>query len=330
MSSDPSATPEPPAPFGQRLRDRRRRGQERRQRVRTELALHQDVVVSMAQLYELGISYEEVRAEIAAGRWHKVGLRTVSVMGDAPTHERALWRRAVWEVGSQACLDGATALKAWGLSRWDDEMVHVSVPSGARHRKIPGVRVHVLRARGEVVTAGIPRTRRESAALRAAMWARSDRAAATVLAMAVQQRLVEPRRLLEVWGRTGRCPRRRLLSELVPLVADGAHALSEIDLAVLGRERGWPRPERQVVVRTAQGRLYLDVRFTAYGVVVEVNGVQHYEALATVSDALRRNEHAVGDRTALEIPAVALLLDPEPFLRQVEQALRRGGWTGPG
>ncbi|GGK82456.1 hypothetical protein [Ornithinimicrobium pekingense] len=70
------------------------------------------------------------------------------------------------------------------------------------------------------------------------------------------------------------------------------------------------------------------MRFTAYGVVVEVNGVQHYEALATVSDALRRNDHAVGDRTALEVPAVALVLDPEPFLRQVDTALRKGGWPG--
>lgn len=318
----------------------------------------------------MGLTYDEVRAEVEAGRWRRVGRRTISTLGDAPLSERALWHRAIWEVGGGARLDGVTALKAWGLTKWDEDVVHVSVPRGARHRKVPGVRVHVLReleigegwsaeggwsgddgaggggrsstcvssggaggprgaagrasARGD--GRGIPRVSQPTATLRAAMWARTDRAAATLLAMAVQRRLVDTGRLLEAWRTVTRCPRRALLSRLVPLVAGGAHALSEIDFAVLGRARGWPEPARQVVVRTTQGRIYLDVRFTGYGVIVEVNGVQHYEAIATMADALRRNEHAVSDRTALEIPAVALILDPEPFLDQVEEALRRRGW----
>ena len=108
-----------------------------------------------------------------------------------------------------------------------------------------------------------------------------------------------------------------------------AQALSELDFAELGRARGWPEPDRQVVMRTARGRHYLDVRFNRYHTICEVNGVQHYEGSATIDDALRRNAHAIGGGTALEIPAVALILDPDPLLDQVEQALRRGGWVGP-
>lgn len=52
-------------------------------------------------------------------------------------------------------------------------------------------------------------------------------------------------------------------------------------------------------MRTARGRHYLDVRFTRYGTICEVNGVQHYEGIATMDDALRRNAHAVGGGTAL-------------------------------
>lgn len=111
-------------------------------------------------------------------------------------------------------------------------------------------------------------------------------------------------------------------------MADGAQALSEIDFAELGRARGWPEPDRQAVVTTARGRAYLDVRFSRFATIAEVNGVQHYEALASMDDALRRNEHAIGQSTALEIPAVALLLDPEPLLDQVEAALVKGGWRG--
>lgn len=300
---------------------------ERRRRVWTSFGAQQDGVVSHKQLRSVDVSYEETRAEVAAGRWHKVGLRTISLDGSEPRTERARWLWAVWEVGGDACLDGVSALLAWGLKSWTESVIHVTVPQGRRYRRVDGVRAHVLRDRGRVVTAGVPRTPPEVAALRAAMWARSDRAAATLLAMAVQQRLVDPERLLQAWRRTGRCPRRRLLSRLVPLVAGGAHALSEIDLAELCRARGLPEPDRQAPVQGPQGQLYLDVRFTAYGVVVEVNGVQHYEALATIDDALRRNEHAIGERTALEVPAVALVLDPEPFLDQVEAALRKAGWT---
>ena len=78
-----------------------------------------------------------------------------------------------------------------------------------------------------------------------------------------------------------------------------------------------------------RGRIYLDARFTRYGTIVEVNGVQLYEALATMDDAVRRNAHAIGGETALEIPAASLGLDPEPLLDQVEAALRKGGWHGP-
>lgn len=70
--------------------------------MRSELGESQDGVVSMKQLREMGITYEEVRAEVAAGRWHKVGLRTVSIDGSEPRSEAARWRWALWEVGGDA------------------------------------------------------------------------------------------------------------------------------------------------------------------------------------------------------------------------------------
>ena len=312
----------------QRRSQRRQRGIDRRARVRSA-AEATGGVLTLTHLRELGVSYNETRAEVEAARWHRVGRRTISVVGPLPAHDEALWWRAVWDVGGGACLDGVSSLLAWGLKRWTADRVHVSVPRTARYHQAGGVRVHVLRARGRVITSGVPRTPSEVAALRAAMWASTDREAATVLAIGVQQRIVHPGRLLTAWQEITRCERQDLLAQLVPLVADGAQALSEIDFARLGRARGWPEPDRQVVMRTARGRHYLDVRFSGYHTICEVNGVQHYEGSATIDDALRRNAHAIGGGTALEIPAVALILDPDPLLDQVEQALRRGGWVGP-
>ena len=317
----PVATAEQPV-------DRRQRGIRRRALVQEELG-HQDGVVTVAQLRELGLTYDEIRAEVEAGRWHRVGRKTLSITGPEPRGPRALARRAVWEVGGHASLDGASALIQAGLTGWSEDKVHVSVVRGARYRLVEGVRVHILRERGRVIGSDPPRTPPEVAALRAATWARTDREAATILAIGVQQRIVAADRLGPAWESSPRSSRRALLGRLVGLVADGAQALSEIDFAELGRARGWPEPDRQVVVRTSRGRIYLDVRFTRYGTVAEINGVQHYSKLVSIDDALRRNEHAISGERALEIPAVGLLLDPEPLLDQVEAALRAGGWPGP-
>lgn len=326
----PSASPpSDPTPRQQR----HQRGIERRSRA-AKAAERTGGVLTLELLRKLGITYDEFRAEVSAGRWHRVGRRAISVSGPLPASDEAVWWRALWDVGGGACLDGASALLAWGLKRWSEARVHVSVPRGARYHQTDGVELHVLRDRGRVVgSVGLgsggtpPRTMPEVAALRAAMWARTDREAATVLAVGVQQGIVNPARLLTAWAEVGRCPRAELLSRLVPLVASGAQALSEIDFAELGRARGWPEPDRQVVVTTATGRIFLDVRFTAYDTICEVNGVQHYEGMAIVVDAVRRNSHVIDGHTALEIPAVGLVLDPEPLLDQVEQALRKGGWS---
>lgn len=173
----------PVAPFGEHLQGRSERGRERRRRVQVELGDAQDGVATLRQIVDLGVTYDEVRAEIEAGRWHQVGRKTISVSGPTPINLGAVQRRAIWDVGGGACLDGVSSLQAWGLTKWDDDQVHVSVPQGARYHRVPGVRVHVFRERGPVVEAGIPRTPSEVAALRAAGWARTDRAAMALLAL---------------------------------------------------------------------------------------------------------------------------------------------------
>lgn len=311
------------------MRQRRQRGIERRERVELD-SRSRGGITTLRMLRQLGVSYDEAYAEISAGRWHRVGRRAISVTGPLPTSDLARWWWAMIEVGGGAALDGESSLQSWGLARWTTDGVHVSVHRGARYHRTDGVSLHVLRDRGEISKGRILRTPAPVAALRAAMWAKTDRQAAALLSMPVQQRIVSPADLTAAWSRVGRCPRKDVLAQLVPLVADGAQALSEIDFARLGADRGWPQPDRQAVMRTSRGRIYLDVRFRAYRTICEVNGIQHYEGTAVVDDAVRRNAHAIGTQTALEIPAVGLVLDPRPLLDQVEQALRKGGWSGPG
>lgn len=298
---------------------------ERRAMVARELGGRHDGVVRRQDLYDLGLTYDQVQAEIDAGRWHLVGRRSVSLVGPV-LDAKAQRRVATWEVGAGAVLDGVTSLVEAGLTSWQENVIHVSVAKGTRVRPRPGVRIHHQRRMGRTLGTEPPRTAPEVATLRAAAWAVSDRQALTVLAMPVQQGLVSPQRLLEEWETTQRHRRRALLQEAVPLVCDGAQALSELDFARACRRHGLPAPSRQEVRHTAQGRIYLDVYFEDYGVHAELNGAHHYLKLAPVADARRRNDRALEGDISLEIPALGLLLDEAAFMEQVKRALWQRGW----
>lgn len=118
------------------------------------------------------------------------------------------------------------------------------------------------------------------------------------------------------------------MSEAVPLVCDGAHALGELDFARACRRHGLPEPTRQAVRRTNQGLIYLDVWFDDYGVHAEINGAQHYQGLGPVADARRRNDRTLASDLTIEIPVLGLLVDEAGFLAQVSEALRQRGWGG--
>jgi len=265
------------------------------------------------------VTREDVRTEVRAGRWSLAGRHTVVVGAGAPTGQ-GLWWRAVWESGSGAVLDGVSSLLASGLTGFVDERLTVAVPRSSRPYAVAGVR---LTRRREVVRTprtGVPRTPVEVATIRAAGWAVSDRQAALLVCLPIQQRLTSPQRLLEQWRNTTRSRRRGLLELVVRDVCDGAQSLGELDFARMCRRRGLPVPLRQGVVACASGRLYLDVEF-AGGLVVEIDGGHHQRALAPVDDALRQNALTLGRKLVLRIPVLGLRLAADAFLDQVEQGL---------
>src|SRR5699024_9780758 len=99
-----------PAPFGDYLSARRRRGQERRQLVQAELVDQQDGVASLRQVIACGLTYDEVRAELEAGRWHQVGRKTLSLEGPVLHNHRARLRQAS---GMWAVTRASTAPRPW-------------------------------------------------------------------------------------------------------------------------------------------------------------------------------------------------------------------------
>ncbi|WP_265446828.1 hypothetical protein [Flexivirga meconopsidis] len=167
---------------------------------------------------------------------------------------------------------------------------------------------------------GLPRVGVEGATLHAAQWAISDRQAALLICLPVQQRLTSPAKLLLAWKGVQRSPRKRFLDAVIRDVCSGAESLGELDFARMCRRVGLPAPTRQAVRAGGRGRVYLDASWDDVGLVVEIDGGHHFLALNPIDDALRQNERVVSGEHVLRRPVIGLRLQPDQFLAQVRAA----------
>ncbi len=293
-----------------------------------ELAALQDGIVSRRQVYAAGLTRWQVEAQVRGGRWQRVTDQSLCVH-TGPLPDRAQRWAAVFHGGPRAQLDGAASLVESGLERFGIDRIRVSVPRGAKARRTPEFDVRQTRrwSAADLAPSGLPRTRPDVAAVRAALWARSDREATLVVTMAVQQGIVRPDDLGRQLLRIRRDRRRGLLHAVVNDLLDGARSLGELDLGAELRRRGLPPPERQVLRRDARNRYYLDLYWPEWKVVVEVDGVHHTWAENVVGDALRQNALALDGDTVLRLPLLGLRLEPQAFYQQIDQALRAAGWS---
>jgi len=302
--------------------------QARRRRV-ARLADRQAGIVSRPQVYAAGVTRWEVRAELVAGRWRRTGSQTLSV-GTGPLTQSATHWVAVLEGGPRAFLDGASSLLAGGLRKFDTDSVRISVPRLAKIRRVPGVDIRQTRrwaADDLAAGTGVPRSRNEVAAMRGALWARSDSQAALLLVMSVQQGLTTPERL----GREAlriRRDRRRLLVHVVVLdLLEGVRSLGEREFARECRRRGIPKPTRQVVRRGRNCTYYLDVIWEEWGLVVEIDGIHHAWAQNLVQDALRHNDVTLQGTRVLRLPLLGLRVAADDFFEQIQRALGDAGYA---
>jgi len=289
------------------------------------LAREQSGVMSRAQLIEAGVRRWEITGHLRAGRWRKVTGQVVALHNGPLSAEAHRWA-AVLHGGPRAMLDGVSALQASGLERFTTDRVRVSVPRGARVRRTRRYNIRQTRRwrSDDVAPSGIPRTRVPIAAVRAALWASTDKQAAYILTLVVQQGLATPAQLGEALLRILRAKRRLLLHAVVNDLLDGGRTLSEIDVARELRRRGMPPPARQVLRKDRRGRYFLDLYWPDLGVVVEIDGIHHTWAENVIGDALRQNSLALDGDVVLRLPLLGLRLQPDDFFEQISDALGRG------
>lgn len=278
-----------------------------------------DGIAHRRELRAAGITYSDIRGEIDAGRWHALGRQTVGI-GTKELSPRARHAQAVWESRSGSALQGVSALREAGMTGFEEFVIDVAIPKNNRRHDVDGVRRTHYAEMPPVINSSIPRVQSEHALLFAMQKAVSDRAAALVLCVSVEQRIVATERLLTAFRDLGRCRRRALFRKIITDVCDGAHSLGELDFAELCRRYGLPTPTRQAVRLGANGRVYLDVAWEEIGLVIEIDGGYHATALSPVLDALRQNDVVIAEETVLRVPVLGLRLFEERFMGQVVRA----------
>lgn len=290
------------------------------------LADEQGGVISRPQLLRLRVTRGQIRANVAARRWQPKRSQCIAVHVGELTPLGEQWA-AVLEAGPRAVLDGASALIASGLRGYEEQAFRISVPRNARRRRGKGLDVHQTRRyrTADLMTSGVPRTKPEVAAVHGALWARSDKQAVLLLTMAVQQGLTTAERLGVSALRVKRDKRRLLLQMTILDLLDGVRSISEHEFARECRERGIPEPTRQVRRQTADGRYFLDAVWEEWGVVVEIDGIQHGWVQNAVVDALRHNDVALTAALVLRLPLLGLRVRADEFFEQIIEALRSRG-----
>lgn len=161
--------------------------------------------------------------------------------------------------------------------------------------------------------------------MRAALWASSNRQATLVLTMAVQQGVTTAEDLAEAALLVRRDKRRELVHSVVSDLLAGSTTLGEIDFVRECKRRGLPTPSQQVMRRDDAGHYFLDIYWSEWGLVVEIDGIHHSWADNVVADALRQNAISLAGDTVLRLPLLGFRVAPDDFFDQIAAALIRAG-----
>lgn len=270
------------------------------------------------QALEVGLARRSLVRACRSG-WMQIG-RHVFVDRDGDLTDAQLRIIGVLETGPGAVLAGRAALVEAGWTGGDRGMVDVLAPRSHRGRSrsaLPWLRVrvpHELPPR----TGNIPRTTAARAAVDAASWAASSREAMMILTSTVQQGLVAPAHLEREIASRQRLRNRRWIREALDAITEGATSSNEARFLRECRRRGLPKPRMQVRRIDAQGsRRRTDAEFrTPDGrlVIVEIDGVGHFEVEQWHADLVRNNALTVQTGAMrLHVTGWQISNDPDPF-----------------
>ncbi|GIF21191.1 hypothetical protein BJ973_005360 [Actinoplanes tereljensis] len=294
------------------------------------LIFEQAGVLTTAQAEQL-ITPGKARGHLRLNRWRRLCRGILLAENGLLRRDQQLWA-AVLLAGRDAHLAGATAATEGGLTGLSPDPIEVLVPA-IRSRSLripqlppdmPPIRLYRTAALPEHhrQIGRPPRTTIARAAIDGAAWARTDRAAAGLIARAYQQGCATTGELRAVLDMFPTIRRHRLIGTTIADLAGGAMALSEIDLLALCRRHRIPAPNRQAPRTDGTGRMrFVDAHWADARLLVEVDGGYHLDVRQWAADMLRQNEIWISGDRILRFPAWLVRAEPATVATQIRAAL---------
>jgi len=290
----------------------------------------QEGVLTREQALGAGFSRHVVAGRCVSGQWQRLHTGVFATFSGPVPRASLLWA-AVLRAGDDAVLSHHTAAEVWRLVDEPSASIHVSVPRQAGPLGIPGLTVHYSsRLPGARHPARLPpQTTVEETVLDLADLPGNAEDAVAWAIRACQRRLTTPGRMTKALEARSRVRWRRDLSDAITEVRAGVHSPLELRyLRDVERKHGLPRGDRQVLTIRGGRRQYLDVRYTQYGVVVELDGVSAHPAQARQHDARRDNANTLDGFRSLRYGWVPVAYHPCDVAVEVAGLLCQRGWRG--
>jgi very-short-patch-repair endonuclease len=256
-----------------------------------QLAAEQCGVVTAAQLAERGLNPPAIQARVRNGRLHRVH-HGVYAVGHPSLSLQGRFVAGVLACGPTAALSYHAAGADWGIRRWEDRLIDVTVLGrGARSR--PGLLIHRTRFLDS-------RDVRRHNGIRVTTPARTLLDLADVLPDKGLRRAVRQAQALnlaqipQIADVLTRANGRRGAKRLAALIADGpaptASDLEDLVLDVIDNGR-LARPQ----INRRLGRIYPDLRWPEQKLTVECDGATWHEGKLATEDDAERQAHLEAD-----------------------------------
>jgi Transcriptional regulator, AbiEi antitoxin len=288
----------------------------------------QQGVLTREQAIDGGLSRHAIAARVESGRWQRLQRGVFATFSGPVPRVAQLWG-AVLRAGENAVLSHATSAELWKLSDQPLASIHVSVPRQSGSLIIPGLVLHYSsRLPGARHPARLPpQTTLEETVLDLADVSRAAEDAVGWAIKACQRRLSTPDRITAALASRNRARWRSDLADAITEVRGGVHSPLELRyLRDVERRHGLPRGDRQAVMIRHGARQYADVRYTEYGVVVELDGVMAHPAEARKHDSRRDNANTLDGFHTLRYGWVPVAYHACAVALEVADLLRQRGW----
>jgi very-short-patch-repair endonuclease len=295
-----------------------------------ELLQRQNGTLSRAQALNLGLTDSAILVRIRNGRWQRLFPGAYAAFSGEPGRMAWLWA-ALHCAGPGSVLSHQTAADLYGLLDSPAQLIHVTVPSGSRVARRPGLAIHyssrLAAARHPALSP--PRTRIEETVLDLAAGARSLDDALCWIFRACGSRRTTAAHIAAAMAARSRMRWRDELRAALAYAADGVHSLLEWRYAHgVERPHGLPQARRQRQVRRRSRNEYQDVSYEEFGTVVELDGrIAHPDAVRW-RDTRRDNANAADGRVTLRYNWADVTERRCQVAAEVAAVLRNRGWTG--